>query len=704
MRSFLVATSVALLLLLSTAASTFADSATWTGATDGNWDTLTNWTANPNPVPNGIADVASFGSSGTTGIFLSTNVILDSAIFNFGASAYTITANSGSLDFQGAGVMNNSGVTQNFATTNAIQFHNSATAGTMTAYTTSGSGSVQFYNNSDAASATFTNNGAGSTQFNNNSTAASATINNSGAGSYAAFSGTATAADATITNSGAGSSTVLSGTASGGNATLVNNNATALIDISGLTNGGTTVGSIAGNGAIYLGGNNLTVGTNNTSTTFSGVIQDGPNPGGSPLPLEGQLTKVGTGTLTLTALNTYTGTTTVEGGVLEVTSSGAINSISGLYAADFAGSNGTLNITSGGTVSTAFGSIGSSGGIGTVTVSGSTSTWINSNFFGPSAIHVGEFGGTGTMNVLNGGTVSSGGGLIGDVGTGTVTVNGAGSSWTSSGDLQVGDVGTGTMSVTAGGTVTNNNATIGNSGTGTVTVDGVGSTWTNNGFLTVSTSGTNTTLSITHGGKVSASDGTGVNDQGTVTVGTVPGDAALLVSPTVFVDTGGLLKGTGTIKGTDMGGPSVLTNNGIVSPGDGASLGTLHLTGSYVQTSGGTFSIAIGSLSFFDALEVSGTAMLDGTLNVTLAGYTGNYGDVFTILTSSGLGGTNFANIYLPSLSAGLYLHERTDGNNVELYVNDVVPEPSTWAAGLLMAGTLVFLSCRRRAVASSAE
>ena len=36
-----------------------------------------------------------------------------------------------------------------------------------------------------------------------------------------------------------------------------------------------TAGSIEGAGSIFLGSKNLTVGGNNLSTTFSGVLQDG---------------------------------------------------------------------------------------------------------------------------------------------------------------------------------------------------------------------------------------------------------------------------------------------------------------------------------------------------------------------------------------------------------------------------------------------
>jgi fibronectin-binding autotransporter adhesin len=75
---------------------------------------------------------------------------------------------------------------------------------------------------------------------------------------------------------------------------------------------------------VTLGNGKLTVGSLNTTNTFTGLISD---TGGASTQLGGQLIKVGTGTLTLTANNTYSGGTIINGGAIQVGNNGATGAI-----------------------------------------------------------------------------------------------------------------------------------------------------------------------------------------------------------------------------------------------------------------------------------------------------------------------------------------------------------------------------------------
>ena len=62
------------------------------------------------------------------------------------------------------------------------------------------------------------------------------------------------------------------------------------VDISFRLTPSVTIGSLAGDGVVKLGVNELAIGSNNLSTTFAGIIQDA-----------GSITKIGTGRLMLLA-------------------------------------------------------------------------------------------------------------------------------------------------------------------------------------------------------------------------------------------------------------------------------------------------------------------------------------------------------------------------------------------------------------------
>ena len=133
-------------------------------------------------------------------------------------------------------------------------------------------------------------------------------------GSYLGINAGIALANATVNLSGNNTSSHLSF----GNSPLVFN--------TGL--GSATLGALGGSGNVVLTGYNesshvygadsiaLSVGSNNATTTYSGVMSGG-----------GSLTKTGSGTFTLTGANTYVGGTTIDGGVLNINADAALGAV-----------------------------------------------------------------------------------------------------------------------------------------------------------------------------------------------------------------------------------------------------------------------------------------------------------------------------------------------------------------------------------------
>lgn len=153
-----------------------------------------------------------------------------------------------------------------------------------------------------------------------------------------------------------------------------------------------TLGALKGGSATVLSGHTSSglgydvtweIGGLNTTTTFDGVIQDGTQTGG---PNKTALRKVGTGTLTLTGANTYTGNTTVNNGVLKINNpflalgSSVIIDSTGQLELNFTGTNVVSGLTLAG-VAQPNGTYGASGS-GAANIN-------NSRFAGTGVLQVG---------------------------------------------------------------------------------------------------------------------------------------------------------------------------------------------------------------------------------------------------------------------------------------------------------------------------
>src|SRR5438552_2982240 len=316
----------------------------------------------------GVDDFLIGGEAGNIS-FTGTATAGSESVFTVRGAEGNYAADGGHIDFYDASTAGSSSFINNgsvYSFGGVTEFHDSSTAGAgiFTNYAGAayfgGNGQTEFVDNSSAGNAIITNKGAstfslgGFVDFFGTSTAGNATITNEGGsvaysdGAWTTFGASSNGGSATIISYGgaigarglvdfaydstAGNATIIChgepADGEGGTAffTQSSTGGTARIELFGkgtlsLTNRDVrevTVGSIEGNGFVTLEDNQLVVGSNNLSTTFSGMIDDEG--------LGGSLRKIGSGTLILTNANTYTG-----GTVFTVIDIRAVASISGTF-------------------------------------------------------------------------------------------------------------------------------------------------------------------------------------------------------------------------------------------------------------------------------------------------------------------------------------------------------------------------------------
>lgn len=272
--------------------------------------------------------------------------------------------------------------------------------------------------------------------------------------------------------------------------------------------------------------------------------------------IQGSITVLatGSGTTRYTGNGSYSGDTTISDGRLEITNGGGISTAGdffvngGLLLVEGSGGGGTLNADL------------LENEDGTVAIEGGGQATLNNLVIGktagaqtgvlPADVLLGDAGssltvnnqiivggeGNGRLTIQEGTQVEQLGSsqplIVGEAATSQaiVMISGAGASLTTASALRVGDRGTAAVNIFDGGSLTNMSAVVGNQsgGDGTVTVSGSGSTWSNTSGLQIGSSGIGL-VEIVDDGVLSVAGGSGVVNigaTGALTIGSETGSGS----------------------------------------------------------------------------------------------------------------------------------------------------------------------------------
>ena len=510
------------------------------------------WTSSYLWVGNSGSGTLNISNGGAVSVAYSTTVSDSSASINFGPNGGTLSTGwliASPARLTGAGTINTKGLVSGFD----LMFDGSAKCST-----TFGTGGMLTVNMSAAGGGGYLGVGYG----------ASSTLdvrNGAVVYSYSGYLGYNSGSSGTATVDGPGSNWV------NFFSLYVGNSGTGTLNV---INGGTATSTASYSYLGYASGSTGTVTVDGVGSNWNaGFLYIG-NSG------SGTLNITQCGSVDCGSSEAYLGYNSGSSGTVTVDGSGS-KWVCNRVCIGYSGS-GTLNIINGASVSWTsasggFGSLGDqSGSTGKVTVDGAGSTWIS----GP--LYIG--GGAGTLTISNGGSVSSSDMILGSGSgsTGTAVVDGPGSNWTISGSsmLLVGVSGSGTLKITHGGNVdssSDDDFIIGyaSGSTGTVTVDGVGSKWTSGSWLCVGYDGQGT-LEIANGGTVSAGKLT-IDSQSLLAIDVGRNSLFTAGGGTGFVSNGGTIR--------ILAGAGVPTDGVQYSP---ISAGSWGGTGTY-QAVGGTW-------------------------------------------------------------------------------------------------------------------